>query len=147
MSEQKHLQELEATVSHRFINLSAVMAQKAIGKNLVLENLWWTSSHLVVRCQFNFKVHENPMAKNKFVPGVNKFKAADQVIYKIAYLAKRPENKDKVFTVHHEDRFLGLIEAPVLHFLETSETPLHRVRLFKCDGEIIWDRKNRFTLI
>ena len=69
------------------------------------------------------------------------------MIYKIAYLAKRPQNENKSFTIHYEDRFLGLIEAPVLQFLESSETPFHRIRLFKCDGEIIWDRKNRFTLI
>ena len=50
------------------------------------------------------------MRKNKFIKGVNKFKGADIVIYKVAYLQSRPENKDKVFTVHHEDRFLGLIE-------------------------------------
>ena len=103
--------------------------------------------HMIVRCQYNFYVHEDPMAKNKFIPGVNKFKAADQIIGKIAYMAMRPENENKLFTVHHEDRFLGLIEQPVTEFIESSEAPYHRIRLFKCDGEIIWDRKNRFTLV
>ena len=100
---------------------------------------------MVVRCQHNFKAIDNPMAKNKYVEGVNKFKGADHVIYKVAY--QQRQNPDKLFTVHHEDRFLGLIEAPVIQFLEESETPLHRIRLFKCDGEIIWDRKNKFSLI
>ena len=77
MSEQKTIKEMEQTVSHRFIDLTSIIAQKAIGKNLVVENLWWTTSHLVVRCQYNFYVHDDPMSKNKFIPGVNKFKAAD----------------------------------------------------------------------
>ena len=40
---------------------------------------------MIIRCQYNFKTFNNPMAKNKFIKGVNKFKGADQVIYKIAY--------------------------------------------------------------
>ena len=101
---------------------------------------------MVVRCQYNFKVFTNPMAKNKFVKGVNKFKGADQVIYKIAYYQNLPENSEKVFTVHYEDRYLGLIETPILNFLQ-EDTPWHRIKLFKVDGEIIWDRKNKFSLI
>ena len=54
------------------------------------------------------------MAKNKFVKGVNKFKGADQVIYKIAYYQNLPENKEKLFSVLHVDRYLGLIETPIL---------------------------------
>ena len=53
-SEQNELKALENTITHRFIDLTAIMAQKAIGKNLVVENLWWTTSHLIVRCQYNF---------------------------------------------------------------------------------------------
>ena len=52
-----------------------------------------------------------------------------------------------MFTVHHEDRFLGLISTPVTSFIEEGETPFHRIQLFKLDGEIIWDRKNKFSLI
>lgn len=67
------------------------------------------------------------MAKNKYVKGLNKFQGADKVIYKLAYFAKQSENADKVYTVHFEDRFLGLIKTPVLQFLESSETPFHRI--------------------
>ena len=87
------------------------------------------------------------MAKNKFIKGVNKFKGADQVIYKIAYYQSLPENREKTFTVHFEDRFLGLISCGVAPFLEEGETPFHRIWMFKLDGEIIWDRKNKFSLI
>ena len=79
------MQQLEATITHRFINLTSLFSQKAIGKNFIVEKIWWTPIEMIVRCQYNFKVFTNPMAKNKFIKGVNKFKGADQVIYKIAY--------------------------------------------------------------
>lgn len=53
------------------------------------------------------------MAKNKYIEGVNKFKGADQVIHKVAFYQSLPENKDKLFTIHFEDRYLGMLEAPV----------------------------------
>lgn len=58
------------------------------------------------------------MANNKFIKGVNKFKGADQVIYKIAYYQSLPENKNKLFTVHFLDESLGLMDVPVTTFLE-----------------------------
>lgn len=127
--------------------MTSLFSQKAIGKNLIVENVWWTPLSMIVRCQYNLKTLEDPMAKNKYVQGVNKFKGADIVIHKVAYQQSLPENREKLFTVHHEDRFLGLIETKVKTFLEEQETPFHRIQLFKCDGEIIWDRKNKFSLI
>lgn len=147
MEEHKMQQELEATITHRFVNLTQLLSQRAIGKDMIVEHVWFTATNMVVRCQHNFKALENPMLKNKYVKGKNKFQGADKVIYKLAYYQKRPENKDRLFTVLYEDRFLGLIESPVTVFLDTSETPLHRIQLFKLDGEIIWDRKNKFTTI
>ena len=40
---------------------------------------------MVVRCQYNFIAIDNPMAKNRYVKGVNKFVGADKIIYKVAY--------------------------------------------------------------
>ena len=82
---------------------------------------------MIVRCSYNFKVMENPMAQNKYIPGVNKFRGADQVIHKVAFYQNQPENRGKLFTVHHEDRFLGLIATAITTFLEESETPYHRI--------------------
>ena len=76
---------------------------------------------------------------------MNKFRGADQVIYKIAFY--QTQNQDKQYTVHHEDRFLGLISTPITTFVESAEVPFHRIQLFKCDEEIIWDRKNKFSKI
>lgn len=67
------MQEKEASISHRFVNLTSLLSQRAVGKNYIVENLWWTPMQLIVRCHYNFKALENPMAKNKYVKGVNKF--------------------------------------------------------------------------
>lgn len=101
MEEQKQEKVLEATIEHRWLDLTSLFSQKAVGKNLIVEDVFWTHTQMVVRCEFNFLKFENPMEGNKFVPGVNKFKGADLVIDKVAYFAGLPENKDKKFTVHH----------------------------------------------
>lgn len=100
---------------------------------------------LIIRCKFNFNRFDNPMYHNKYIEGSNKFKGADLVINKVAFL--QSENPTKKYTVHHEDAFLGLIETAIPLFIEEAECPHHRIKLFKCDGEIIWDRKHKFTLI
>ena len=60
---------------------------------------------------------------------------------------KNPDGTEKNYTVCYEDRFLGMIECEVWRFHEEMECPSHRVRLLKCDGKIIWDRKNKFSSI
>ena len=66
-------------------------------------------------------------------------------MYKVAYYARLPQNKNVVFTAHYAHK-TELMEITIEAFLE-SEIPTHRVLLFKRDGEIIWDRKNKYTLI
>lgn len=44
--------------------------------------------------------------------------------------------------IGYEDRFLGIIEVPIAEF-DHSTIPWHRVRVFRRDGEIVWDRINR----
>ena len=62
-----------------------------------------------------------------------KFLDTTRALYKVAYLAKQAESEEVSYTVHYEDRFLGLIDVSVEDFLE-SEIPFHRVKLFKRDG-------------
>ena len=102
---------------------------------------------MIVRSQYNFIAIYNPMAKNRYVKGVKKFLGADKLIHKVAYFQSQAENKDKVYTVHYEVNNLELIETPVTTFIRSSDIPFHRIMLFKCDGEIIWDRKNKFSTI
>lgn len=56
------------------------------------------------------------------------------------------ENKN-YYTVCYEDRFLGILETEVWRFHQEMDVPSHRVRMLKRNGEIIWDRKNKFSSI
>lgn len=79
-----------------------------------------------------------------------KFKDVDKLMAWLIYDSKIYKNKEgftKNYTVCYEDRFLGLVETEVWRFHEEMDVPSHRVRLLKCDGQIIWDRKNKFSSI
>jgi len=69
-----------------------------------------------------------------------------KALLKAAYLSRLPENEKAKFTVHYDDRFLGLVDTTAEQFLE-SGIPEHRVRVMKKDEEIIWDRKNKYTTL
>ena len=47
----------------------------------------------------------------------------------------------------YEDRFLGLMECRVDVFLNSHDIPFHRVQMFKENGQVCWDRKNKFTTL
>ena len=74
-----------------------------------------------------------------------KFKGGDLVIKKLIYLAKA--NPNKKYTVCYEDRFLGLVETDVERFYFDSDIPMHRIQVFKCNEEVIWDRKKKFSTL
>jgi poly(A) polymerase len=50
------------------------------------------------------------------------------------------------WVIGYEDRFVGIIEVPIAEF-DHSTIPWHRVRIFKRDGEIVWDRLNRIDRV
>ena len=74
-----------------------------------------------------------------------KFKGGDLIIKKLLFLAESYPSKD--YTVCYEDRFLGLVETDVGQFYYGSDIPLHRIQMFKCDQEVIWDRKKKFSAL
>ncbi|GAM20390.1 hypothetical protein SAMD00019534_035650 [Acytostelium subglobosum LB1] len=47
------------------------------------------------------------------------------------------------FSIIYEDRILGLVEV-IFSKYEIGTIPLHRVKTFKYQNNIIWDRKTRF---
>lgn len=79
------IQELEASITHRFVNLTHLLSQRTFGKNFIVEHVFWTHLQMIVRCQFNYIVLDDPMAKNRYVKGINTFLGADKMIHKIAY--------------------------------------------------------------
>jgi len=42
---------------------------------------------------------------------------------------------------------MGILEANLVDFFNNGDIPYHRIKLFKKDGEIIWDRKKKFSTI
>lgn len=51
------------------------------------------------------------------------------------------ENKED-WIIGYDDRFLGMLEQGYDEFAK-SQTPIHRVRYFKKNGVIVWDRSTR----
>ena len=54
---------------------------------------------------------------------------------------------ERQFSVIYEDRFMGQMESRVDHFLEKQDIPFHRILIFKENGVVCWDRKNKFTTL
>jgi len=50
------------------------------------------------------------------------------------------------FTIGYEDRFDGVVESPFMDF-NTSEIPFHRIRFFKHNGKLVYDRVLRIDTI
>lgn len=76
----------------------------------------------------------------------SKFRDINKTMAWIIY-RQRVENCQKQYTVCYVDRFLGIVETEVWRYHEELEVPSHRVRQLKCDGDIIWDRKAKFSKI
>jgi uncharacterized protein (UPF0248 family) len=70
---------------------------------------------------------------------------ADKLIRHLAYLEKAYPNRQ--FTVMYEDRFMGLMECTVDEFLNSSDIPFHRIMFYKENGQICWDRKQKFSTL
>ena len=78
------------------------------------------------------------------------------MIPRMAYLEKQSKEQliaatgsapESIFDIGYEDRFMGLVEMPLINFLNL-DVPSHRVQLFRdsASGEIIWDRKSKFMV-
>jgi len=50
------------------------------------------------------------------------------------------------FTIGYLDRFDGVVESPFLDF-DTSEIPFHRIRFFKHNGKLVYDRVLRIDTL
>jgi len=59
---------------------------------------------------------------------------------------EEPEGK---YLVCYEDRFHGLLDMSLQLFTLNSDIPQHRVQQVKLadTGEIVWDRKRKFTTL
>ena len=97
------------------------------------------SNVMLAECYYTF---QEVKAKGKTG---KRFQGADKWIPRLAWLMKT--FPDRVFTVCYEDRYLGLLECRVDHFIDKLDVPFHRIMLFKEHGQVCWDRKNKFCTI
>ncbi|CDW91727.1 xpg i-region family protein [Stylonychia lemnae] len=132
----------EKALKHRWLDFTHSFNMTAFGKNYQVENLSMGNRFFIAICTYRF--NKTVKITNNHKDGM-KFKGADKVIKRVEYLMK--QNKDKKYTICYEDRFLGLIESELEKFIQKSEVPYHRIQLFKCDDEVIWDRKKKFTML
>jgi len=70
-------------------------------------------------------------------------KPAEQIMKRILYDKNLLESE---FTVVWEDRFAGLLEQSIPEFLE-GNIPRHRIRQFKQNSFIVWDRDKKFDFL
>jgi uncharacterized protein (UPF0248 family) len=69
------------------------------------------------------------------------FKGADKIFNQIKWDEKYNKND---FIVGYVDRFEGNLEEPFTTFETLKEDiPYHRIRYFKKQGEIVWERKKK----
>jgi uncharacterized protein (UPF0248 family) len=72
-----------------------------------------------------------------------RLKGADKVLNRLQW---DPALNSEEFVLGFEDRFLGVIELPVKDFLP-RDIPSHRIRYYKKNGELVWDRRSKLDII
>jgi uncharacterized protein (UPF0248 family) len=92
-------------------------------------------------------VIENVKARNSKsdnTESFSKFKGADQIYHRILW---DDELNKEEFEVGYEDRYLGTLEIPFKEFSQKTDIPAHRIRFFKKNGNIVWDRTSKFCVL
>lgn len=143
-AEESKVQE----VTHRWVNLTSVFTHEEFGKKMLVHQIVFGSKHIFAICTHSPTSQQDSgvlVKKNKYVKGESKFPGAQIVIKKFVYLSGKHFHKN--YTVCYMDRMRGLVESEVKKFYIGSDIPLHRVWQFKVDGEVVWDRKKKFTSI
>lgn len=98
---------------------------------------------MLAECEHDFE--EEKKKKNTYVKGKDKFPGADKLIFYLAHSMK--VFGDINYTVVYEDRIVGSLECPIDVFLESRDIPFHRIYLFKANGVVCWDRRNKLTTL
>jgi uncharacterized protein (UPF0248 family) len=146
--ENKTANDRENSLPHRWLDFTQVFNHSAFGKTLKVNSIAFGSKHIYALCNhstFGAQIHSATAKANKYKRGETKFPGGDIVIKKLLYLTEA--HPDQKYTVCYEDRFLGLVESEIARFYYGSDIPMHRIKFFKVDGTVVWDRKGRFSSI
>ncbi|CAF1686174.1 unnamed protein product, partial [Rotaria sp. Silwood1] len=78
----------------------------------------------------------------------NKFRGSDLIFNRI--LHDKTIDRSQVI-IGYEDRFTGIHEIPFNEFKKVHEheygVPMHRIRYYKINGQIVWDRTKRLDIL
>lgn len=139
--ENKKQKDKDKLLPHRWISFQNVFDQKCFGQ--LYQPLQFSFGNKQHSCTCILKKAQ-VVKQNKYKDG-KKFPGADKIIMFLHFDSKLYAHKN--YTVCYEDRFLGLCESDLTLFVESGEVPQHRIQFFKCNGEIVWDRKNKFCSV
>ena len=106
------MREFEKSLKSRFVNMTPIASQKAFDKNYAVTQVWFLHLTMITRCRYNFAQFENTVPKNKYIEG-GKFKETNWALYKVIFYSKQPENKGVAYTVHYDDKSLGIIDMTI----------------------------------
>lgn len=75
-----------------------------------------------------------------------KFRGADKIYHQILWDDRLDKSQ---FVIGYLDRFEGIIEIPLTTFIDEIrvDCPYHRIRFYKRNGEVVWDRKKKLNLL
>ena len=69
-----------------------------------------------------------------------KFRTAEYIINRIQWDPNLNANKSD-YRIGYEDRFLGIVEIEFEEFIaKSAEIKEHRIKYFKKQGEVVWDK-------
>ena len=70
----------------------------------------------------------------------SKFRTAEYIINRIQWDPNLNANKND-YRIGYEDRFLGIVEIEFEEFIaKSAEIKEHRIKYFKKQGEVFWDK-------
>lgn len=146
---QNLIEKDEFCVIKTFDNIQALISSESSDFSQALDILEHQknnppSSNNVVKCKTNNKKE----ATKAELPKKDKFKGADILFQRF----KWDENIDKSqIIIGYLDRFKGIQEIKFLDFKGVHDDrdgiPLHRIRYYKINETIVWDREQRIDIL
>ena len=158
-NKEKAPTQTDNQIEHRWILINQRREQPIIPGKLSIESFLTVDENLYLNVSRKFKKTEG----DYYVPDMSefddvqieskvnkwgtKFKEVERIMAFLCYDLKVHADQNKVYTVCYKDRFKGIMETEAWRFHQDMDVPYHRVWILKCNGEIIWDRANKFSSI
>lgn len=119
--------------------------------------IWCVAGLVFATCSYDFDAIVPAHRKNKW-DSKKKSEKVERILANLAHLEKITKENIKaigepvpetIYLVGYEDRFVGMMEMPLKGFVENSDIPSHRIRLFReaVSGDIVWNGATKFTTL